>query len=300
MIKQYDKMSLWSKVLNFSFQFTNSKKYSDTIEGAKEYIELLSKNQRNIKIADKLKLDKKTICGMSVYCYRGNINDDSRKLLYVHGGSYIEEASYFQLRFAMKIAEKTNSTLIFPVYPLAPKGTYKTMYPLMEALYIKLLEKSKEINFLGDSAGGGFILSFSMYLRDKNIKLPNNVITMSPWLDISLSNPQTYEDAKNDYMCGVDGTRYCGRLWADDLDAKDPLVSPMFGNVKNLSKITIIVGGNEILTSDCHKFSDILEVNGVDHNFIEYKGQGHDFGAYPTREGRMVIEDISKIINNEV
>ena len=136
-----------------------------------------------------------------------------------------------------------------------------------------------------------------MYLRDIKISQPKNIIMMSPWLDISLSNPQTYEDAKNDYMCGVDGTRYCGELWSDDLDTKNPLVSPMFGDVKKLGKMTIIAGGREILKSDCHKFSKILESNKIKYNYIEYKGQGHDFGAYPTKEGKMVIEDVSKIIN---
>lgn len=297
MKKYYNKVSLWSKVLNFSFKFTDSKKNSETVEGTKKYIEKLSKTNSQNELPEKLGLIKEIVNDTAVYCYRGSIKDDSRKLLYVHGGSYIEEASYFQLKFAMKIAEKTNSTLIFPVYPLAPKGTYKTMYAFMKSLYQQLLESNSEINFLGDSAGGGFILSFSMYLRDKKIKQPKNIIMMSPWLDVSLSNPKIYDDAKKDYMCGVDGTRYCGELWAADLDMKDPLVSPMFGNVHNLSKMTIITGGNEILKSDCHKFSDILTTNKIEHNFIEYKEQGHDFGAYPTKEGRLVIEDISEIIN---
>ena len=298
MEKYYNKISLWSKILNFSFKFTNAKKNSDTVEGAKKYIKRLSKKQRNSRMPEKLKLVKETVNGISVYCYRGTIDDRNKKLLYVHGGSFIEEANYFQLKFAMKIADKTNSTLIFPIYPLAPKGTYRDIYPLMENIYTRLLKTGKDINFLGDSAGGGFVLSFGMYLRDKKIPLPSNIITMSPWLDISLSNPKTYEDANNDYMCGVDGTRYCGELWADGLDLKDPLVSPMFGDVRNLSKITIVTGGKEIFTTDCLMFSKKLKENFVDHNFIMYEGQGHDFGAYPTKEGKMVIDDISKIINN--
>lgn len=297
MEKYYDKISLWSRILNYSFKFFNSKENSDTVEGAKRYIEKLSNKTNENKLPEKLGLTKEMVNNIPVYCYKGSIKDDSRKLLYVHGGSYIEEATYFQLKFAIKIAKKTNSTLVFPIYKLAPKGTYKTMYSFMENLYQQLLENSNEINFLGDSAGGGFVLSFAMYLRDRRIKQPKNIIMMSPWLDISLSNPKTYEDAKTDYMCGVDGTRYCGKLWSDGLDSKDPLVSPMFGDVTNLSKITIITGGKEILKSDCHKFSEILSINNVKHNFIEYIGQGHDFGAYPTKEGKMLIEDISNIIN---
>lgn len=297
MKKYYDKVSLWSRMLNFSFKFTNEKKNSDTVDGAKKFINSLNETNSKYVLPNKMGLKKEMIDEMEVYYYNGIPSDNNKKLLYIHGGSYIEEANYFQIKFAMKIAKKTNSTLIFPRYQLAPKGNYRTMYSLIGKVYNKLLESNTEINFLGDSAGGGFVLSFAMYLRDKKINQPKNIIMMSPWLDISLSNPKIYEDAKNDYMCGVDGTRYCGKLWADGLDAKDPLVSPMFGNVKKIGKMTIIVGGKEILKSDCHKFSKILESNQVKYNYVEYKGQGHDFGAYPTKEGKMVIEDVSKIIN---
>lgn len=299
MKKYYDKVSLWSKILNFLFKFTNDKKNSETVEGAKQFINSLAETNSKYILPEKMGLKKEMINEMEVYYYNGNPLDNNKKLLYIHGGSYIEEAKYFQIKFAMKIAKKTNSTLIFPRYPLAPKGNYRIMYNLIEKLYNKLLQSNTEINFLGDSAGGGFILSFAMYLRDRKKLLPKNIIMMSPWLDVSMSNPKLYEDAKTDNMCGVDGTRYCGKLWAAGLDMKDPLISPMFGSTNDLSKMTIIIGEKEILKSECYKFSDILTSNQIEHNFIEYKGQGHDFGAFPTKEGRLVIKDISEIINQD-
>lgn len=295
MKKYYDKISLWSRLLNFLFKFTNAKKNSDTVEDGKKFIEQLKGNE--YKLPKKLKLKKEILDGIEVYYYNGSLIDNNKKLLYIHGGSYIEEANYFQIKFAMKIAEKTNSTLILPRYLLAPKGNYRTMYTSIEKLYTKYLIDSAEINFLGDSAGGGFILSFAMFLRDRKIKLPNNIIMMSPWLDISMSNPKIYEDAKTDNMCGVDGTRYFGKLWAAGLDLKNPLVSPVFGDFDNLSKMTIIVGEKEIFKTECLDFSNKLTKNNIEHNLIVYKGQGHDFGAFPTKEGKMVIEDISDIIN---
>lgn len=298
MRKYYNHISLWSRIVNFSFRFSNYKKKSETVEGTKKYIEELKDINKRYNLPKKIGLDKIDFNGMDVYSYNGNISSDKKILLYIHGGSYIEEATRFQIKFAMKIAEKTNSVLVFPRYPLAPEGSYKTMYPLIEKLYNKLLDCNTEINFLGDSAGGGFILSFSMYLRDNNIMQPKNIIMLSPWLDVSLSNPYIYEDAKVDNMCGVDGTRYCGTLWANGLDLKNPLISPMFGNFDNLGRMTIIVGESGILKSECHNFSDLLTSNNIEHNFIEYKGQGHVFGAYPTKEGNLVIGDISKIINN--
>ena len=65
-----------------------------------------------------------------------------------------------------------------------------------------------------------------------------------------------------------------------------------------LSKITIITGEKDILRPDCIKLSKKLADINIEHNYIEYKGQGHDFGAYPTKEGNMVITDIVNIINS--
>lgn len=296
MKKFYNKISLRSRLINFLLCFTNSKKiFSDTVE-TKKYIERLS--NKKYTIPRKLKLNLEDYNSMEVYTYNGTFDKSKNNLLlYIHGGSYIEEAIDYQIKFAMKVAKKTNSTLVMPIYPLAPNGNYKTMYEKIYPLYKFLQDKGRKINFLGDSAGGGFILSFSMYLKNKQNSQPDNIIMMSPWVDISMSNPELEESEKKDPMSGIAGNQYAGKLWADDLDIKNFLVSPIYGEFNNLGKITIITGGKDILRPDCIKLSQILDNNKIEHNYIEYKGQGHDFGTYPTKEGNMVIDDIANIIN---
>ncbi|MBP3461413.1 MAG: alpha/beta hydrolase [Bacilli bacterium] len=299
MKKFYNKISLRSRLINFLFNFTSSKKIFSDENETKKYIESLSKLNNKYNLPKKMGMKLENYSYMKVYTYNGTFDKPKNKLLlYIHGGSYIEEAIDYQIKFAMKIAKKTNSTLIMPIYPLAPKGNYKTMYKLIDELYEKMLSKTNNINFLGDSAGGGFILSYAMYLRNKNNFQPTNIIMMSPWVDISMSNPELKKSEKKDPMSGIAGNQYAGKLWADDLDVKNFLVSPIYGEFNDLGKITIITGEKDILKPDCIKLSKILEDNKIEHNYIEYKGQGHDFGAYPTKEGNMVIEDIANIINN--
>lgn len=297
MEKHYNKVSLWSRCVNLLLLFTNMKKNSNTVENAKKYINKLTRNKKKYTIPQKLKLTKSIFKDMDVYCYNGTIDDCNKKIIYVHGGSYIEEANILQIKFAMRVAKYTNSTLIFPIYPLAPNGNYKTMYSVMHKLYKQISDVTKQIILLGDSAGGGFILSFSMYIRNHNLLAPEHIIMISPWLDISMTNPKIYEDAEYDNMCGVDGTRYEGTLWADGLDLKDPLISPIYGSFERLGMITIIVGGKEILTSECYRLHHLLNNLKIEHNFIEYKDQGHVFGVLPIKEGKLVIKDISNIIN---
>lgn len=297
MEKYYNKISLWARIINKLFVFTNMKKNSNTVEAAKKFVNKLSTRKTMYNLPSKLGLNKVDFRDMDVYCYNGNIDDNKKKLLYIHGGSYVEQANSFQIKFAMKLAKKNNLTLIFPVYPLAPVGDYKLMYKLMDKLYKKIVSKSNDIIFLGDSAGGGFILSYAMYLRDTSGVQPKHIIMLSPWIDISMTNPDIYNDAKYDNMCGVDGTRYEGELWANGLNTNDPLVSPIYGKFNNLGEMTIVAGGREILTSECLRLHKLLNDQKIEHNFIMYKGQGHIFPMYPIRESKMVLKDITEIIS---
>ena len=297
MEKYYNKISLWARIINKLFLFTNMKKNSNTVEAAKKFVNKLSTRKTMYNLPSKLGLNKVDFRDMDVYCYNGNIDDNKKKLLYIHGGSYVEQANSFQIKFAMKLAKKNNLTLIFPVYPLAPVGDYKLMYKLMDKLYKKIVSKSNDIIFLGDSAGGGFILSYAMYLRDTSGVQPKHIIMLSPWIDISMTNPDIYNDAKYDNMCGVDGTRYEGELWANGLNTNDPLVSPIYGKFNNLGEMTIVAGGREILTSECLRLHKLLNDQKIEHNFIMYKGQGHIFPMYPIRESKMVLKDITEIIS---
>lgn len=46
-----------------------------------------------------------------------------------------------------------------------------------------------ELIFMGDSAGGGFALALAQKIRDENDPQPGQIILLSPWLDITLTNP---------------------------------------------------------------------------------------------------------------
>lgn len=298
MKKYYQSKSMKSRFINFLFRFSKSKKIFSNESEIKKYIHKLSENRKEYCLPEKMGMYLEYDGNMRVYSYNGTLkNNNGKILLYIHGGSYIEEAIYYQIKFSMKIADKTNSTLIMPIYPLAPNGNYKDMYLHMDKLYSYILSFCDNFNFLGDSAGGGFVLSYSMYLRKNKKKQPKNIIMMSPWLDISMKNPDLRKSEKKDPTGGIDGNVYAGKLWANGLDSRNYLVSPIYGDLKSLPKITIITGEMDILKPDCLLLSHKLTKINIEHNYIEYAGQGHDFGAYPTKEGKMVIDDIAIIIN---
>ncbi len=297
MKKFYDKVSFKSKYLQFLFKFTNAKKNYLNEENVKKFINKYHSSLSNYDVYEKMDLKKEIIGDNEVYLYNGDFDSRGNYLIYVHGGSFVEEAISYQINFACKIAKLTNSTLVIPRYTLIPDGNYNKLYSLMDKIYKIVIDRCKDYNLLGDSSGG-FVLAYSMYLRDNNKVLPKNVLLLSPWVDLSMENPELIESMKLDAMSGLYGNKYCGKLWADDLDVKNPKISSMYGTFNNLSKITIATGSYDILKPDCVRLSQKLEEQGIDYNYIEFKNQGHDFGCYPTVEGKKLIEYFASIINN--
>lgn len=294
----YSKQSLWSKILNNIFIFSSSKKNSSSEETAKKFIDKVANREYNPRILKKF--NKEVLENNIVLTFNGELKYSNTKiLLYVHGGNFVEHPNNFQLLFAMQIAKQTNSVLVVPLYELLPRGNYRKLYSFLHLVYDKILAtQPKEIVFLGDSAGGGAVLSFAMQLREDSCLQPSNIVLLSPWLDLSMSNPKLYNDAKRDKMNGVDGVRYEGKCWADGDDVYSPLISPMYGTFENLGKISICFGGKGVLSSECKRFDGILNKAGINHNFLLYEKEGHDFAAYPTKEGRKAIKQIVEIINS--
>ena len=231
-------------------------------------------------------------CQMVIF---NEVEDSERLVIYLHGGIYVNEIKQVHIAFCDKLAKKVNACVFAPIYPLAPNHTYKETYEIVENLYMHLLEMNKPIIIMGDSAGGGLSVAFSEYLTVIDLPQPENLILISPWLDVSMSGD--YDEVEFDPMLGVDGLREMGETWAGDLDSKDYKVSPLFGKVDGLPKTTMFVGTHEIFYPDVVKFYNKLKDNGVDAELNVGEGMTHVYAIYPlVPESKEAFKHIVEVI----
>ena len=297
MKKVTNKISIKSRIINNLLVFTGYKKRYSSEKNIKKYIEKKVKKKYNLP--NKMGMYKENISYIDVFSYNGNlVNSKDLILLYIHGGSYVEEAIHLQIRFAKEMSKLTDATLVMPVYKTAPEGNYEMFEKSMDKLYDKLLKLGKKIIFMGDSAGCGFALSYAMKLRSDKKNLPSNLILFSPWLDVTISNPDVKKQCELDNICSIEGNLYCGKIWAGNIDVTDYRVSPINGDFKDLPRITIVTGGYDLCKPDCVKLSEKLNLNNIKHDYIEYYKQCHNFQIHLTKEANEVIDDVIKIINN--
>lgn len=205
----------------------------------------------------------------------------------MHGGAYINEINYQHLLYCFLLSRKLDAHVLLPVYPLAPLHKVMESFDLITEFYETLISKDNLI-LMGDSAGGGFVLSFCQYLNTIDLPQPDNIITFSPWVDISMSNAPY--DNENDPILGEVGLREIGKSWAGDLDAKDYKVSPIYGDNKGLPKTLIFAGTGEIFYKDINIFVEKLRKEDVDVKFIEGEGLFHIYPLFPIPEAKKLLK----------
>ena len=275
--------------------------YFDSVEGAKKHMQersLVEDEKYKIpKMIYHTKVESKDMFGCQMVLFN-DVDDSERFVIYLHGGIYVNEIMLPHISFCDKLAKKVNACVYAPIYPLAPNHTYEETYEIVDNLYRHLLTFDKPITIMGDSAGGGLAVAFCEYLAVNDLPQPDNLIGISPWIDVSMSGD--YDEVEYDPIGGVDALREMGKAWAGELDLKDYRVSPLFGDVSQLQKTTLFVGTHEILYSDIKKFYKKLIDNGIDVELNIGEGMNHVYPVYPlVPESKEAFNHIVNVILNQ-
>ncbi len=227
--------------------------------------------------------------GMQVFTYGDKIKSENI-IIYLHGGAYVNEINYQHHLYCMKLSQKLKSYVLAPVYGLAPLHKSIETFDAIRDLYQEIHKSNKNITLMGDSAGGGFVLSFAQYLKTVDLPQPQHIIVFSPWVDISMSN--TPYDSENDPILGEIGLKEIGKSWAGDLDTKDYRVSPLYGDKSGLAKTLVFAGENEIFYKDIKKYVE----NSDNTRLITGKGLFHIYPLFPIPEAKKAFKEIKKEI----
>ena len=229
--------------------------------------------------------------GSQVYTF-GNENAKNT-IIFMHGGAYVNEINYQHLLYCRKLSRKLDAYVIAPVYPLAPQHHAMETYGMMTEIYKTL--NHENLILMGDSAGGGFVLSFVQYLKTVGLPQPSRIIAFSPWVDISMSNLPY--DSESDPILGDVGLREIGKSWAGDLDTKDYRVSPLYGDLEGQVQTLIFAGTSEIFYKDIKLYVEKLKGSNVDVKFIEGEGLFHIYPLFPSSEAKKAFKEIEEIID---
>jgi acetyl esterase/lipase len=239
-----------------------------------------------------------TVAGWSVYTVTPRGTSPARRGLYLHGGSYVFEIQRQHWSLIADLAVRAGIRFTVPIFPIPPVETAGTIVPKVADLAATLIADAgaQNVSLVGDSAGGGMVLAVAMLLRDRGLPAPRATVLISPWLDISGTDPELAIIEPRDPWLAVPGSHAAGALYRGDVAEDDPLVSPITGDLEGLGPLTMFSGTRDILNADAHRLVEKAAAAGHPLDYHEVPGMIHVYPLLPIPEARTARTTIIEAI----
>lgn len=291
-------------VEQYLFKLGGKQRFS-SVEAATKYLEeRRTLNEARCRIPGEIRMESAVFealfHGMQLFHFSKRDPTDSKVVLYLHGGAYVNQPANEQLQFVDRVTALTGCHVLLPLYPKAPEHSFLEAYEMLIKLYKKILERVSpdQIVFMGDSAGGGLALGLSQLLEQEMLPQPARLILISPWLNLYVDHPMIRSCGleEKDPMLSAEGLIHIGKVWAGGKSRRDFRLSPMYGALKGLPPMSLYTGTREIFWPDAQKFRALATEQGITIDYHEWAGMNHVFPLYPIPEALAAQEEIVSLI----
>jgi len=193
------------------------------------------------------------IGGIPAVSIRVGEGEPSVTVLHFHGGVYAIGSGETSVGLAADIARRSSSHVISVDYRLAPEHRYPAATDDALAAYRGLLDEvtdSSSIAISGESAGAGLALATALAARQARLRLPDALVLLSPWADLTQSGASMQTKAAADPTITAAALRVRADDYLAGADPRGPLVSPIFADLSGMPAMLIQVGSHEVLLDD--------------------------------------------------
>lgn len=232
-------------------------------------------------------------------------NPKEKIVYYIHGGGFVGACTKERMPFVSALANDFGINVFSVDYRLAPEFMHPcALYDCLDG-YEWLLTKyaPENILLLGESAGGSLVLTLSLLLRDKGLPLPKAVYSNSPVTQME-EYTESYDrfSLKEDFIVVKGILENTEEIYFHKEDAKDPYISPLYGDLRGLPPIFITASECECLLDDARRMADRLLEAGSDARLKTYPGLCHAFIISPQMKDvvRLAYPDLREYINEQL
>jgi monoterpene epsilon-lactone hydrolase len=229
-----------------------------------------------------------------------------KAVLYFHGGGFRIGSVASHRELIAQIADASGARVLAINYRLAPEHRFPAALDDAEAAYGWMRDQGVipgSIIFVGDSAGGNLVLATMLSLRERGLPLPVAGVLMSPWTDLAATGASYVNRAEADPihqrpMILALAKNYLG----EQGDPRDPLVSPLYADLRGIPPLLIQVGDRETVFDDSTMFAERARAADVDIELQVWDGMIHVFQMFGAQlpEAHQAIAGIAKFINRHL
>ncbi|MGE2836880.1 alpha/beta hydrolase [Mycobacterium sp. SMC-4] len=223
-------------------------------------------------------------------------------ILFLHGGGYLFGSSRSHGPLAGHIADAASAEVFVADYRLAPEQPFPAALDDAASVLYELIARvgSENVVIAGDSAGGGLVLATLLAARERGHELPRAAVALSPWTDLALASPSVTERADVDPLMTREQLEANAAGYLGSHDRRDPLVSPVYGDLSGLPPVYLQVGTEEILHDDTMRVAEAIRGVGGEVRVDVQDGMPHVHQILLWRlpEAAVAISHIGNFIND--
>jgi acetyl esterase/lipase len=135
----------------------------------------------------------------------------------------------------------------------------------------------RNIGIFGTSAGGALTLEVILRAKEKGVALPGAISAGTPMSDATKTGDSFYtNELVDNVLVSRDG--FCDAatvVYANGHDLKDPLLSPVYGDMHGFPPAILTTGTRDLLLSNTVRSHRALRAAGVEAQLEVYEGQSH-------------------------
>jgi len=223
-----------------------------------------------------------TIAGVKAFTVKPKSvppGNGDRVLLHLHGGIRVLNPGEAGTREAILMAGLAGFKVISVDYRMPPDFPFPAALDDAFAVYREMLKTiaPQRIGVFGTSAGGSLTLTTLLRAKAEKLPMPGAIAAGTPTVDLSKTGDSLFTNAGVDNVLGTqDGfIRATALLYANGRDLKDPLLSPVYGDVHGFPPAILTSGTRDLYLSNTVRMHRKLRAAGVEAVLQVWEGQSH-------------------------
>lgn len=257
----------------------------------------------------KVRIEAVTIDGVKAFMLTPEVvppQNRNRLLIHVHGGCYVNGPGESGTGEATMMAGFGGFKVLSVDYRMPPDHPFPAA--LDDAMTIwKAAQKmapAKNMGIIGSSAGGGLTLAMVLKASMDKLPLPGAIAPGTPMSDLTGAGDSFQTNAMVDNVLIAYGASCDVRagMYANGRDLKDPLLSPVYGDMKGFPPTILNTGTRDLLLSNTVRVHRNLRRAGVIADLHVHEGQAHGgwYRDYTAPEAKETFEEIARFFDRHL
>jgi acetyl esterase/lipase len=202
-----------------------------------------------------------------------------RVLMHLHGGVRVFGPGESGTREAILMAGFAGFKVISVDYRMPPDFPFPAALDDAVAVYRTILQTTgaKNVGIFGTSAGGSLTITTLLRAKKEGLPMPGAIAPGTPTVDLTKTGDTLFTNAMVDNFLGTqDGfISATALLYASGRDLKDPLLSPIYGDVQGFPPTIVTSGTRDLYLSNSVRMHRKLRAAGVEAVLQIWEGQSH-------------------------